>query len=128
MQLLLDTHTLLWFLADSPALPDPVGVWIKDPQNSASVSIISLWEIGIKSSIGKLPLNGTLQELADVLAFQTIHVAPITVAAIDRLIGMPLHHRDPFDRLLVATALTTGATLLSRDATLDSYGVKRAWG
>ena len=128
MQLLLDTHTLLWFLAASPSLPKPVEASIMDPQNIVSVSIISLWEIGIKSSIGKLPLNGSIQEMADVLASQSVGIAPITAAAVDRMMQMPMHHRDPFDRLPMATTLTLDATLLSRDAALDAYGIRRAWG
>ncbi len=125
---LLDTHTLLWFVNDSPELPPAVRDAISDPDNAVTVSIASLWEIGIKSSLGKLPLSGSLLTLEGVLQAQDIAIAPISVRAIHLITQMPMHHKDPFDRIIAATALTSGQALFSADTAFDVYGVNRIWG
>lgn len=124
---LLDTHTLLWFLTDAPELPAAVRETIVAPENTISVSVASLWEIAIKSALGKLPLASPILEMARLIEAQDIALLPISVPAIDLVSRMPMHHRDPFDRLLAAAALTSGLTLLSADTALDPYGVTRIW-
>ena len=128
MDSLLDTHTLLWFVNDAPQMPSDVRDAIVDPGNAVSVSIASFWEIGIKSSLGKLPLSGSILSLEAIAQAQDIGILPITVSAIHQMMQFPLHHKDPFDRLIAATALTFGLTLLSADTAFDLYGVPRVWG
>ena|SRR5438105_4265612 len=125
MRLLLDTHAFLWFVDGSPRLPIPIRGLIEDPANHACVCISSFWEIGIKAGLGKLPLTTSLLGLEAIAASQSIEVLPITVLAIDHVQHLPYHHKDPFDRILVATAITTGSILLSADPIFDSYGVSR---
>jgi PIN domain nuclease of toxin-antitoxin system len=129
VKLLLDTHVLLWSVLD-PTKMSPRGRQLLDDEaNESLVGVASLWEIAIKVSLGKIVVHGgsfenTIQAgLADTAAT----VLPIELDHLARLVTLPHHHRDPFDRLLVAQTLAEGAILLSADAGLDAYGVTRAW-
>ena len=125
MQHIIDTHTFLWFGDRSVRLPVSIRDLIIDPDNVTQISITSFWEIGIKSSTGKLPLNTGLLELKAIAEEQSIEILPITVEAISLIQRMPFHHKDPFDRIIAATALVTGSILLSADTIFDAYGVPR---
>lgn len=124
---LLDTHTLLWFGQDDPELPASVRAIIENEATRRAVSIVSFWEIGIKAGLGKLPLVQSLPGLEASCRSQGIEIISITVPAIHQMMQMPMHHKDPFDRLIAATALTFGLTLLSADTAFDRYGVPRVW-
>lgn len=128
MNLLLDTHTLLWFLNGDARLTAKAKSLIDDAHNSQFVSIVSLWEITIKHSLGRLALPVPLPEL---LAFPStapqFQLLPIQAAHLLTLDGLPRHHNDPFDRLLVAQAVTENMPMVSIDAALDDYGVQRLW-
>ncbi len=128
MVALLDTHTLVWFAWDMPELPARVKRCLEDPETSIQVSIASFWEIGIKASLGKWDLPGDVLALQSLVESQGIEIVPITVAAIHALTHMEHHHKDPFDRLLAATALTSGVSIFSADTVFDRYGVARFWG
>ena len=127
MQHIIDTHTFLWFVKGSEKLPTSVRSLIDSPADATQISIASFWEIGIKASTGKLPLTAGLLELEEIAKRQSIEILPITVQAISLIQEMPFHHRDPFDRIIAATVLTTGGVLLSADAIFDAYGVPRTW-
>jgi PIN domain nuclease of toxin-antitoxin system len=128
MILLLDAHTLLWFLADDPKLSAVAKAAIEDPANERWLSPISLLEIALKNRLGKLPLPAPFGSLfPSTLLADDIHLLPIEPQHIEPLTTLPLHHKDPFDRLVVATALVEGITLVSADATLDLYGITRLW-
>ena len=127
MQHIIGTHTFLWFGDRSVKLPVSIRDLIIDPDNITQISIASFWEIGIKASTGKLPLTSGLLELKAIAEKQSIEILPITVEAISIIQQMPFHHKDPFDRILAATALVTGSILLSADAVFDAYGVPRKW-
>lgn len=127
MQHIIDTHTFLWFEDGSEKLPAFVRDLIKDPGNTAQISIASFWEIGIKASTGKLPLQTSLLELKAIAESQSIEILPITVQAISVVQQLPFHHKYPFDRIIAATAITTGGVLLSADTIFDAYGVPRTW-
>lgn len=128
MRLLLDTHTLLWYLTDHPKLSQPAKQVIADPTNERWLSPISLLEIALKVRLNKLPLHSPFATLfpAQLLA-NRIELVPLTIAHIEPLTRLPLHHRDPFDRLLAATAIVEGFTLVSADAAFDAYGLTRLW-
>jgi PIN domain nuclease of toxin-antitoxin system len=127
--LLLDTHVLLWSVLEPTKISPRGRQLLDDEANQALVSIASLWEIAIKVSLGKIVVHGgsfeeTIQAgLADTAAT----LLPIELAHLARLVTLPHHHRDPFDRLLVAQALTEGISLLSADQDLDAYGAPRIW-
>ena len=127
MSYLADSHTLLWILNDSGRLPPNVKSIFLDPENQISASIASLWELGIKFALGQLPLKTDIlcveQELVDL----GVSILPITTKEIHEATLLPMHHRDPFDRIIAATALTTGDTLLSADTVFDQYGLIRVW-
>src|SRR5262245_15946706 len=128
MRLLLDTHTLLWFLADDPKLTLVAKTAIEDPANERWLSPISLLEIALKHRLGKLPLPASFGTLfpAALLA-EDIHLLPLEAQHIEPLTTLPMHHRDPFDRLIAATAQVEGLTLVSADAVFDTYGLARLW-
>lgn len=119
MKLLLDTHVLLWWLAGEPMRQEATAE-IRHPRSLVHVSAASAWEIGIKQSLGKLRLPDDLEERLRVERFTPL---PVTVAHGLAVAGLPPHHRDPFDRLLVAQAQAEGLTLITRDPRLTAYGV-----
>jgi PIN domain nuclease of toxin-antitoxin system len=102
--MLLDTHTLLWFLADDPKLPSRVKSSIENADR-VRVSMATVWEIAIKISIKKLKLDFEFMELADFLAQTGIETLDISFADLEHYRTLPLHHRDPFDRILIAQAI-----------------------
>jgi PIN domain nuclease of toxin-antitoxin system len=128
VRLLLDTHTLLWFLANDVRLSGTAKTVIEDAANERWLSPISLLEIAIKVRLGKLPLPAPFGVMfpADLLA-SDIHLLPIETDHIEPLTTLPPHHKDPFDRLIVATALVEGLTLVSADPVLEAYGISRLW-
>lgn len=125
MQHIIDTHTFLWFGDRSVRLPVSIRDLIIDPDNVTQISITSFWEIGTKSSTGKLPLNTGLLELEVIAARPSIEILPITVRGIIAVQQMPLYRKDPFDRIIATAALVIGSILLSADTIFDAYGVPR---
>lgn len=124
--MLLDTHALLWFLSDDANLPPKIKQEIEIAE-SAFTSIVSLWEIGIKLSINKLSLEFEFSELPTILEQLEISVLPLTFNDIQRYISLPLHHRDPFDRMLIAQAIEKSLQITSADAAFDAYPIQRIW-
>lgn len=128
MKLLIDTHAALWFLGGDPRLSVAARSAIEDPGNERLFSIACAWEIAIKVSLGKLDLHAPFDTLVPgQLAQNGISFLPIRPAHLRQLIRLPLHHRDPFDRLIIAQAISEEATLISADTKLDEYGVHRIW-
>ena len=128
MKLLLDTHTLLWFLEDDPQLCNTAKQLIEDPANSKHVSMVVCWEIAIKAGLKKLDLGEPASTfLPKQLAINHFGLLGIELAHVTYVETLPQHHRDPFDRLLTAQALLEGFTMVSQDAIFDAYGVKRLW-
>jgi PIN domain nuclease of toxin-antitoxin system len=130
VKLLLDTHTILWFYLADPQLSATAQVAIIDSANEKWVSPASYWEVAIKVSIGKYALAQTIEDFwrgaIDMNAFQILPVLPRHAAAVAKL-PFPPSHKDPFDRLIVAQALTEGMRVVSADAQLDAYGITRLW-
>jgi PIN domain nuclease of toxin-antitoxin system len=128
VRLLLDTHSLLWFLAGDTRLSPRARSLIEDLGNTRLASIASLWEIAIKVSIGKLFLARPYAEMFPRLLYENrIEAYPITVAHIAAVATLRFHHRDPFDRMIVAQSLTDEVPIVSGDITLDAYSVRRIW-
>jgi PIN domain nuclease of toxin-antitoxin system len=128
MRLLLDTHTFLWFAWDDPQLSRAANDLIEDGSNQGFVSAASVWEMAIKVGTGKLvlakPLDRFLDEHLDV---NEIEVLPIERRHSTYVASLPLHHRDPFDRMLVAQSIIEAMPLVSADPALDAYGITRLW-
>lgn len=128
MKLLLDTHALLWFLLDDAKLSGGARSLIVDPGNDPLVSPASYWEIAIKISLGKYILAEDFAGFMESqLAENDLTVLPITVAHAAVVATLPFHHRDPFDRLLIAQAMVESVPLLSSDPAFDLYPVTRMW-
>ncbi|MEM6454783.1 MAG: type II toxin-antitoxin system VapC family toxin [Acidobacteriota bacterium] len=123
-RLLLDTHALLWWLAGDSRLPSSIRSRIEDADAVVWASAASAWEISIKAKLGKLKIPGNLFETVQASGIGWISVEPEEAYAAGQL---PMHHRDPFDRLLVVQARTRSAHLVSRDGVLDGYEVDRIW-
>ena len=128
MKLLLDTHTLLWFALTDPQLSGTAMSLIMDPANEKLVSPASYWEIAIKISVKKYALSQPYEVFMDAAidknGFGYLHVLPKHTAVLTTL---PFHHKDPFDRLLVAQALVESIPIISNDPALDAYGITRLW-
>ena len=128
MKYLLDTHTLLWFLRGDKKLSDKARQLIDSPRNSKFLSIVSLWEIAVKVSLGKLVLDKSFERLfPEQLHFNRIEILDITVDSLIKLTTLPFHHRDPFDRLIIAQALVEELPIIGADAAFDAYGISREW-
>jgi len=128
VRLLLDTHAFLWWLDGDRRLSSRGRRLIADETTEVFVSAASAWEIAIKAAAGKLP--GARDVAADVsgcLLSQGFRPLDITVGHAQRAGGLPLLHRDPFDRMLVAQAFVEGLPLLSNDSVFDAYAVQRIW-
>jgi PIN domain nuclease of toxin-antitoxin system len=124
----MDTHALLWIIADSPRLSSAARQMAGDATVKKLVSIASLWEIAVKVRLKKLDLGMEFDAFADLIESQRLaEFLLISPAHVKRLRHMEMHHRDPFDRMLVAQALAENITLASADASLDAYGVQRLW-
>jgi PIN domain nuclease of toxin-antitoxin system len=127
VRLLLDTHTLLWWLLDDPELPDAPRLAIESA-DAVFVSAASVWEIAIKQRLGKLPeLRFAVTELPGLIRDSHFIPLPVDERHAAAVGALPLHHRDPFDHLLIAQALSEQLTLVSRDRQFAAYGVKLRW-
>jgi PIN domain nuclease of toxin-antitoxin system len=128
MNFLLDTHSFLWFISGDAQLSTTARTSIEDIHNDVFLSVASLWEIAIKISLGKLQLS---QEYATFipqqLTLNRIFLLDITIKHTSELITLPMHHRDPFDRLLITQSLTEGLPIIGKDSIFDNYSVTRYW-
>jgi PIN domain nuclease of toxin-antitoxin system len=128
LRLLLDTHALLWWLADDPALSVGAREAIAEPGNLVFVSAASAWEITTKNRIGKLPGAALFSNrLGEIIALEGFLELPISVAHAEKAGSLPGAHRDPFDRMLIAQAVAGGLTLVSNERLFDAFGVSRLW-
>ncbi len=128
MRLLLDTHAFLWFIMGSVNLSVDARVLIETPTNERLLSVASLWEIAIKTSLGKLTLSAPFDELIPAqLKLNGIELLNIKVDHLSTLTTLPFHHRDPFDRLIIAQTLVEKLSIISLDGAFDTYGVTRHW-
>jgi PIN domain nuclease of toxin-antitoxin system len=125
MDLLADTQSYLWFVKGESRLPNRFRSLIEDRNNQTFLSVCSLWEIAIKSSIGKLDLNGTFAELVeDQIEEYGFHLLPITREHLIEFERLPYHHRDPFDRLIIGQAIVEGLPVITTDPKFGLYDIK----
>lgn len=128
MQVLLDTHALLWWLAGDPQLSAPAKAAIADPANEVFVSAVSAWEIATKFRLGRLPgAQAAAADVAAIIADQGFTALPITVPHGQLAGSLPSPHRDPFDRMLIAQSMLDRMPLVSIEPVFDRYGVHRIW-
>ncbi len=128
MRLLLDTHAFFWWLSGSRRLTPPAKRAIADTGNEVLVSAATAWEIATKHRLGKLPEADILaQDIPGAISSQGFEELPVSVADADRAGSLPGPLRDPFDRMLIAQALSRDLTLVSNKSVFENYGVRRLW-
>ena len=128
MRLLLDTHALIWWVASSYRLSETGYRAISDDTNDKLISAASVWEIAIKHRSGRLDeADALVLDMPGIIAAQGFQELPITVDDALKAGGLPGHHGDPFDRMLIAQSMVHDLVLVSREALFDRYGVRRLW-
>ena len=127
MKYLLDTHAFLWYFQDADKLSETAANIIEDINVHKYVSVASFWEFSIKYSMGKLRFEGGLPVLWEMIVQNGCTVLPITQLHLSNVITLPFHHRDPFDRMLISTALAEGLTILSADEDIHKYAIPWVW-
>ena len=128
MKLLVNAHALIWYVDQDHLLSPTARAAMMDPSNDRLFGAGTIWEIAIKVGLKKLNLSQPYRQwMEQAITGLGATVLPITVEHADIQAGLPLHHRDPFDRLLVAQALVENLPVVSSDAQLDSYGINRLW-
>ena len=128
MRLLLDTHTFLWFIDGDTALSPYARQLIEDRTNERLLSIANLWEMAIKASLGRLTLALPFTDLvAEHVHGNAIELFEILPRHLDVLTTLPFHHKDPFDRMIIAQSQAENIPILSRDSAFDDYAIRRLW-
>lgn len=128
MKLLLDTHAFLWFVTSDPQLSETALDLIAEPTNEILISPASYWEIAIKVSLGKYPLSVPFEKFfQEGIDGSDMAILPIVVRHAAVLASLPMHHKDPFDRMIVSQGIAEQIPIVSADAALDAYGVQRLW-
>lgn len=128
MKLLLDTHTFLWFIEGNLNLSNMARKLIEDEENQRFLSVASLWEMAIKVSMNKLTLQTTLISLVELQVYgNAIEVIEIRPEHLDVLAKMPFHHKDPFDRLIIAQSIAESIAVISKDSEFGKYPATLLW-
>ncbi|HET6424181.1 MAG TPA: type II toxin-antitoxin system VapC family toxin [Planctomycetaceae bacterium] len=127
MKLLLDTHAFIWWDSSPQQLSVTARRALEDANNEVVVSVISLWEIAIKQQLGKLKLHRALDEIVADQVHQGLQTLDFGTAHVLQISRLPDHHKDPFDRALIAQAMVENATLVTKDATMSAYHIPLLW-
>ena len=128
MKVLLDTHAFLWSITGDDRLSETAEKTFLNPENNLYFSAASFWEICIKLSLGKLSLkSGRLKTIQEEMRINAVQWLPVEMQHCVELTKLPFHHRDPFDRMLIAQALAEDLQLLSRDGRLSAYEIELIW-
>jgi PIN domain nuclease of toxin-antitoxin system len=128
MRLLLDTHTFIWFVTDNPRLSITAKALIEDEDNEKLLSIASIWEMAIKHSLGKLSFELPFMVFIEQQMLQnSVSLLNVQISHLNLVANLPLHHRDPFDRLIIAQSMVEQFPVVGLDKVFDSYSVQRLW-
>lgn len=131
MRCLLDSHTFLWFITDAPETSQKANSLVLDESVDVFISIVSFWEISIKNSLGKLRLDVPYVSLLEAALKNGFEILPVSFAHTSIINELPFHHRDPFDRMLIAQAIAENLDIIGVDAIFDTYltdrQIKRIW-
>jgi len=128
MKILMDAHSFLWFINGSPQLSARAKTTIEDPAHDKFLSMANIWEMAIKSSLGKLHIAQPFEQfIPHQLQINGFEIFEVEFDHIVKVIHLPFHHRDPFDRLLIAQSLVEQIPVISADSVFDSYSVQRVW-
>lgn len=127
MQYLLDTHTIIWYLEQSENLPSKINNLIKDDEKKRAVSIISLYEIALKLNISKLDIGFSVEQISVLVKEANIEILNIEIRYLQHLSANQFHHKDPFDKLILSTAIVDEYILLSKDRQFSNYNIPVLW-
>ena len=127
MKYLLDTHALIWYFEDSSDMPVKIANLIDNPMNNKFICSVSLWEIAIKLNIGKLDIKISFDQLIDAISGSDLVITQIENDHLKALTGLPVIHKDPFDRLIISTALVGNLTIITVDENIQKYEVPWIW-
>jgi len=127
MNYLLDTHTLIWFLEGAASLSRTALETIEKEENTCYVSIASIWEIAIKISINKLEMNISFEDLNKLIWQNSFELIPISFQHTKKLLDLPYHHKDPFDRMIISQAIIEKLTIISKDNNFILYDIDCLW-
>ncbi|WP_019500784.1 type II toxin-antitoxin system VapC family toxin [Pseudanabaena sp. PCC 6802] len=128
MKLLLDTHTFLWFIEGNLKLSEEARILIENPKSERFLSIASLWEMSVKTSIGKLELGMTFTDLVKREVYgNAIDVLEILPEHLDELAKLPFYHKDPFDRLIIAQSIAENISVITKDIIFENYPIAILW-
>lgn len=127
MKILLDTHAFIWFIMDDAKLSRAAKNMIESTP-VVMISVATAWEMAIKMKLGKLNISATFDQIFPYyLTINHITVLPIELRHLSLVASLPLHHRDPFDRLMIAQSIVDHLPIVSRDSAFDAYGITRLW-
>jgi PIN domain nuclease of toxin-antitoxin system len=127
MELLIDTHILIWFIIDDKRLPLKTRQIIENIENDCFISIASYWKIAIKHSLGRLYLNSGLENIFQIIEETGFEILPITVNQILNNARLEFHHKDPFDRIIIAQAISENLSIITKDEQFKEYKVPLIW-
>lgn len=127
MRILLDTHAFIWFAEDDMQLDHSIKSFIEKPTNNIFLSIASIWEMAIKLQLDKLKVDKSISEIINLVTLNGFDLLPILPVHIIKLTTLKFHHRDPFDRIIIAQGLVENCKIVSKDKAFDEYGVDRLW-
>ena len=127
MRVLIDTHVLIWYIEGNPKLSPKAREFIDSTQDQVFLSSASLWEMAIKLNVNKLQLSRSFDELEALLVRMSVRVLPISFADLQEYVKLPLHHRDPFDRMIIAQAIAHSYPLISADHAFSAYPIQQLW-
>lgn len=127
MPYLLDTHTFIWFINGDQLLSEKAVDTIKNINNKCFISIASIWEIVIKSSLNKLQLTTSFDKIKSFLSVNEIEILPITFEHIQTLTALEPHHRDPFDRIIISQSIAENLSIITKDDNFGKYSVRVLW-
>jgi PIN domain nuclease of toxin-antitoxin system len=128
VRIIIDTHVFIWYIQNSDRLPRLVAAQINDSRNDILLSIASIWEMAIKQSTGKLNLGDAYASfIREQMKLNNIELLPVSLEHLEIVTTLPFHHRDPFDRLLIAQAIAEDIVIISADSAFSLYSVQRIW-
>jgi PIN domain nuclease of toxin-antitoxin system len=128
MKILLDTHALMWWHSEPQRIPENTLTLLQNPDHDLLVSLVSLWEMQIKIQLGKLILNDSIENMINIQQeCNNIHLISINLEHILKLNDLPNHHKDPFDRILIAQSQVENAAIISRDQVFHKYDCSIIW-
>lgn len=127
MNLLLDTHALIWYITDDNKLPTKTRTLIELSENHCFVSLATYWEMAIKNSLGRLEFKKPISTIFDIIEQSGFDILPISIEHTLKATSLPFHHHDPFDRMIIGQAIAEDLTIITKDEKFPLYDVRLLW-